>query len=226
MAMIQYNPVSGMFIPLGSDSPAAQALAAVRREVGEDTWKQGNTMKTPGGTTEKARKAILATGYKEPELTGELVGAAYAETSDSKGNVYKKARVTLKNGEERQTITLEMGREETQTLIQKLTQVQPGQVITIGVFQVAVTRGTRNFVNHKATVKSAGVEIPANGFWARAQEQANAKGEAVKALINDPKAINTAKSAAIVDFHVGLLKELEAKYASGTPEAPESDPGI
>lgn len=224
MAIMNYNPVAGLFIQVGKDGLGAQIEAALnlaRKEVGDAAWKRGNTQKTAGGATEIALRELAKIGYKAPVLKGKLTKVSYVETKDGSGNVYQKVRVQLdgETKDDSHLISLDIDSELAQGLIQKLEHCQLGQVITFGAFTVPVERNGRTFVNHKATVKDeAGKEIKAEGFWAKAQEAAAAAKKALESMgIKDPKMLNQAANSKKVEAHVDLLKTIEARFAAPAP---------
>ena len=231
MAIMNYNPVAGLFVPVGKEGLAAQVEAALniaRKEVGEAAWKRGNSQKTAGGATEIALRELGKISYKAPVITGKLTKVTYTETKDSSGNTYQKVRVQLdgETKEDGHLVSLDIDSELAQGLIQKLDNCQPGQVITFGAFTVPVERNGRTFVNHKATVKdAAGKEIKAEGFWAKAQEAAAAAKKALESMgIKDPKMLNQAANSKKVEAHVDLLKQIEARFAAPAPAEKADEP--
>lgn len=223
--MYQYSPVPGLFIPVGDDGAAVQAaLDKARAAVDESVWKRGNSQKTPGGVTELALKELAAIGYKAPDLTGKLKEVSYAETADRSGNTYRKLRLVLEANEPIR-LSLDLDTELAQGLIQKLQHVPYGATITVGAFQVAAERNGRSFVNHKATVKMDGSEIRVSGFWKVAQDEAAAAAAALATLgITDKATVNKAKAGKVVEAHVRLLNEVQARLAAEAATAAESAP--
>jgi len=208
MKLMTHNTVVGAFVLL-KDQATDAALRAARVEVGEDAWKKGFCGAT--GQTKAAREALLAAGVPMLEsLTGKLVSAKLAEENDGRGNVYKKLRVALgQDGPDGGVmLSLPADGELAMRLIQKLDKAQPGEIVTVGTFAEAVDRNGRRFYNHCAILKGADdKEITVEGYWARAQEVANAKAKALQdAGIDDTKLINKAKAGAKLLFHLDLLQ--------------------
>jgi len=208
MKLMTHNTVAGAFVLL-KDQATDAALKAARAQAGEDAWKKGYSGNT--GPTKAARDALIAAGVPMLEsLTGKLISAKLAEENDGNGNVYKKLRVALEQESEDGGVMLSLPAdgELAMRLIQKLDKARPGEVVTLGTFAEAVDRKGRRFYNHCAILKGAdGKEITAEGYWARAQEVANAKAKALQdAGIDDTKLINKAKAGAKLSFHLDLLQ--------------------
>ncbi|MHB0927779.1 MAG: hypothetical protein ACYC3W_02495 [Candidatus Nanopelagicales bacterium] len=208
MKLMTHNTVVAAFVLL-KDSATDAALKAARAEAGEDAWKKGYSGNT--GPTKAARDALTAAGVPMLEsLTGKLISAKLAEESDGSGNVYKKLRVALgQEGEDGGVmLSLPADGELAMRLIQKLDKAQPGDMVTLGTFAEPVDRNGRRYYNHCATLKGADdKEITVEGYWARAQDAANAKAKALQdAGLDDVKLINKAKAAAKLSFHLDLLQ--------------------
>lgn len=212
--IINYNPVAGIFHDK-DDAHFLKAMATAKATIGEDGWKQGNSLKTKGGATEVALAELAKEGYKQPTLAGKLGRVFYAETRDTSGNTYRKLRAAVsgETPEKDFLLSLDIDTEVAQCLIQKLDKCTPGQEIVISAFAVPVERNGRHFVNHKGSIKSDGLEVKAEGFWAKANEAAKAAEEGLLKLnITDKKVINQAKDSKKVEAHVDLLKEIEARF--------------
>lgn len=232
MAIMNYNPVAGVFVPVAKDGVGAaveKALAAAKNQVGDAAWKRGNSQNTPGGPTAVALAELAKINYKAPVIEGKLTKVAYVTTSDGQGNQYRKVRVQLDaaEGGEDFLLSLDVDGELAQGLIQKLDKCERGQVIKVSAFQVPVERADRLYVNHKASVKSGGQEVKAEGFWAKSQEAASAAKAALQAaaaqnpkfIKADTKALNQVAAEAKVEAHIELLKEIEARFATSAPAA-------
>lgn len=215
MRLYGHNPVVGGFIPTGrNETEVNTALDAARQEVGDAIWKRGNSGSDKNGPTAIVLAKLSAIDNAPKALTGTISKVAMEETRDGSGNVYTKLRVRL-DGDEGGMLSLDLGSEVAQRLVQKLEQVVPNTVITINAFATTVDRNGRQFVNHVATVKDAeGNEVkPEGSFWSKAQAAANAAAEALKSMgINDNKLINNAKTTKKVEAHKDLLIQISQRY--------------
>ena len=169
--MMQRNNLANAFIAV-NDGPTNAALAAARTEIGDAAWKQGHTPEA-----EKiVRTALQAQSARyETELSGKLTGITLAETQ-ANGEKFQKLRVTLENGADKTILSADLSSEYAQRLIAKLdraSQEQAGQTVTIGGFAESVERDGRTYTNHVATMKDAQKqEITAvPGHFEQAQER-------------------------------------------------------
>ncbi len=208
MKLMTHNTVLAAFILL-KDPATEAALKKARSEVGDDAWKKGYSGEN--GATKAARDALIAAGVPMTKsLKGKLVAVKLAEEHDDRGNVYKKLRIALEQDgpDGGVMLSLPADGELAQRLIQKLDKAKPGDCVEIGTFPEQVNRNGRRFYNHCAILKDAnGKEITVEGYWARAQELANARAKVLQeAGVNDPKLVNQAKAGAKLAFHLDLLQ--------------------
>jgi hypothetical protein len=168
--MVQRNNLANAFVKV-NDEATTKALAQAKAQIGDAAWKQGHTPEA-----EKIVRAALkerGASY-ETQLSGKLTRVSLAET-EANGAKFQKLRVTLENDGGKTILSADLGSEFAQRLIAKLdraTQEQPGQTVTIGSFAETVERDGKSFVNHVATLKNAdGKEIQAMpGHFERAKE--------------------------------------------------------
>jgi len=212
--MMERNNLVNAFVAV-NDGPTKEALAEARSQIGDAAWKQGHTPETE----KAARAALKAHGVRyETELSGKLTGVTLAETQ-ANGEKFQKLRVTLENGADKTILSADLDSEFAQRLITKLdraTQQNPGQTVTIGGFANAVTKEDgRTFTNHVATLKdAAGQEIPAEpGHFENAQAAIKEKqAPLLTAEMGDNKAILNSVAASVREqYFAGVVREMEGR---------------
>lgn len=213
--MMQRNNLANAFIAI-NDGPTNAALAAAKTEIGEATWKQGHTP----GAEKTVRAALQAQGARyETELSGELTGITLAETQ-ANGEKFQKLRVTLENGADKTILSADLSSEYAQRLIAKLdraSQEQAGQTVSIGGFAESVERDGRAYTNHVATMRDAQKqEITAvPGHFEQAQERVSqAQAPMLAAGMGDNKKVlnqiaDTAREAYFAEVVQGLAERLK-----------------
>lgn len=214
-----YNPVVGGFIPGGPDAAKVQPiLDAARAQVGEADWKRGNTLNRPGGATVIVLSMLAEAGIKPIRPSGRLKAVSYAETKDAAGNTYQKVRVCLANeGESDIMVSVDVGSEVGERLIQKLAGVDPQAAVTISAFPVPAEDG-RPYVNHVVSVKVAGIEVAnRKGIYEAVKSKATQVRDALaSAGVTDPKAVKAAvtnaRKAESLQRHTDLAKEIEQRF--------------
>ncbi|KVU84288.1 hypothetical protein WK76_25025 [Burkholderia ubonensis] len=182
------------------------ALDEVRQHFDEEDWKHGFTGHR--GVTAEARRMLEERGVTGERLTGKIVAAYYAETQDEVRKLtYPYVRVKLTDSAEAYLVSFGLHTGPARMLIQKLTSVKPGQVVTLTAF------GTLNddgYANHAVSLKDeAGEEIKGPGGLFRAAEaDAQEKISALKAQgTDDRELISRARAQAYLEFHRKLLEE-------------------
>ena len=213
--MMQRNNLANAFIAV-NDGPTNAALAAARTEIGDAAWKQGHTPEA-----EKiVRTALQAQSARyETELSGKLTGITLAETQ-ANGEKFQKLRVTLENGADKTILSADLSSEYAQRLIAKLdraSQEQAGQTVTIGGFAESVERDGRTYTNHVATMKDAQKqEITAvPGHFEQAQERVSqAQAPMLAAGMGENKKVlnqiaDTAREAYFAEVVQGLSERLK-----------------
>lgn len=213
--MMQRNNLANAFIAI-NDGPTNAALAAAKTEIGEATWKQGHTP----GAEKTVRAALQAQGARyETELSGELTGITLAETQ-ANGEKFQKLRVTLENGADKTILSADLSSEYAQRLIAKLdraSQEQAGQTVSISGFAESVERDGRAYTNHVATMRDAQKqEITAvPGHFEQAQERVSqAQAPMLAAGMGDNKKVlnqiaDTAREAYFAEVVQGLAERLK-----------------
>lgn len=225
--MFQYHTVAGGFVSL--DKHTEGVIAQVRSQFERSVWNAGYTT-IKGKPTDVLRDALNSQGLLISSFTGTVTRVYYHVNTD-KGNEYKKCRIEMKTaatGEEI-ILTLDMGGEFTQRLIQKLEALGDNrdQVVTILPFQQMVERNNRWFCNHICSLKNEnGEEIKAlTGHSKMCQDKITAAIETLKkmGLTID---LRTLPKQTREDYHQQLLIEkVMPKWPQPEPvPQPEGDP--
>ena len=228
---LTYNPVAGCFVHAGADPLAKQtdaALNSARALVSQDAWKRGHSFELQNGPTMHAIDALSAfDGGIVQTCCGRLNGVFKSETKDDAGNIYSKMRLVF-NGksEENDVLSLEMGHEMTQQLIQRILNVKRGDFLIIKPTIESVDRNGRIYANHNCIVKTEDDQLllPVSGLWKKAQAEANqAALKLQEAGFKEAKMLNTAKAQKKVAFHSNLLDGIIARFST-SPKTPTPVP--
>ena len=230
--MFQYHHHAGAFVAL--DDATNAVIDQVRGQFEKALWTAGHS-DDPSGPSAQLKKVLNEKGMLFPSFTGKVTSVKYHVNSHD-GNDYEKCRVDIRQESgETVTLSLDLGSEFTQRLIQKLDALgeNPDRIVTIAGFPEMVERNGRFFCNHVCTVKEVvdgkkGDEVKLIANHSRlCQDRMNEAGKQMADLGLDYKAINQNKAKLRQKYHAELLRNVvQAKFkglAVATPSSSDLD---
>lgn len=207
---IRYSAFLGAMYLLTEES--ANAIKAVKAEIGEEQVKKGFTGNT--GATAKARNALRNEGVQFGRMNGAVTGVRLIER-DVQGRKTSYLSLTVSDEDGKNNLSIAVAARGAQMLIRKLANVQIGQQAEIGLFATYGQRegAERAYAEHGATLKQNGVEVKGIDPKENLSPAVNAAVEALKAAgVDDKETISRRRAAVELNFHVELLQNIEAKF--------------
>lgn len=219
-SLILYSTIVGGFF--AQSDALDDAVRAARTNVGDDTWKRGFSGVIPSGATIAANTEFRKAGIVPMQFEGELIHVGFVENRDAAGNSYPKLRIGVQSMDDQFLLSLDLKGDVAQRLVVKLDNCSPGEYIRISAWPTFIERGSRQFINHAASIKDGdGKEIPANSSFS---VDVKALTDAVEAKlkdagIDDKKVIATAKATRRVAAVKELLLTIQARFADAKTPA-------
>lgn len=157
--MLQYHHHAGGFVAL--DEETTDLINNERAKWSREVWNKGYTP-DENGPSLALRNRLKEAGLFIDSVKGKVLAVYHHQNKDDK-NVYDKCRVEiLDHAGAKQILSLDIGSEFTQRLLQKLEALgrDPLDSVTIKGFPSMVDRNGRMFCNHIASMKDpAGNEV-------------------------------------------------------------------
>lgn len=206
-----YDPVFGAFFK--KTEAFDEIRNAVKKVIGEATFKAGFSAGNPGGATKALKDAFEAKRVSPVDVEGVVTEIGYVETADGAGNTYQKVRVALK-GKEELLVSIDLNTDVAKRLIAKLLNYPVGEHIKITAWPILENKGDRTFINHSVSMKTVfGEEVPvAPGLFAKAKSNGEA---AIKKLmdagIGDKKVFESIKKGEQVKLFKAELEKCAEK---------------
>lgn len=193
---------------------AEEHIKAVKAAIGGDEVKkgfQGNSGDTPSA---KALRELRSKGVLFGNMTGRLTGVRLLER-DVNGRPMPYLSVTVTDDDGKYNLSISASQRASQMLIRKLANATPGVLSEVGLFATFSKRegADRAYADHGASFLQNGVQvrgIDPSVALVPAVETAMAKLK--DAGIDDKDTVNRRRAAVELDFHVNLLKEIQAKF--------------
>lgn len=221
---------SSFFGGLYLSTPESEALIAEGKAlVGETEVRKGYTGRS--GSTAKALAAIRPKGFELIQnLNGQLNSIFVRDVTTPQGPV-PYANIGFSDESGRYYISAPIGVSGVQMLIRKLMNATPGVNTDVNLFasydkSENPAYAGRFFSSHGASLKQGGTQVPAASA-AELQAIVEKQLQALKdANMSDSTVINAARSKAGVQYHLGLMTQLSAKFDAyweankGTDNAP------
>jgi hypothetical protein len=208
--------LGGMYI---DNEGARRALKEVKAAIGGDeVIKAGFTGKT--GASAEAVRMLREKGVDLGSMTGRLVRVVH-HMVDVKGTPTDYLRVVVDDGEEKYSLSTALSGRGAQMLVRKLHGATPWDTTTISLFCKK-----NEYVDQVASVKQRGEEIkgvsPQDVLLPRIEV-------AKKALIGagipltDKKTHSNRRGVVEMEYHLELLKEIEARFKDHANIPPQED---
>jgi hypothetical protein len=208
---VRYNALlGGLYV---STPEVEKQLADIRAEVcGSDApafTGYGNNSTTQQAAN-KARDLGIDTGIR---VEGEITSAFIRKVEGD----YEYLVVGLRDGDERVYVSTAFGMANTQLLIRKLQNVEPGERVTInmwGTYEPGQTDPSRSFSNHHASLKDAdGNEIQGINPQEALQPQIDAAiQKLLDAGVDDKETLAARREKLTNDWHRSLSEETNKRF--------------
>lgn len=211
---VAYSALAGGLV-IKSDEQAA-AFAKIKGVLAEDK----NKGMSPKDTNNFARKSLKEEGIPlYSELSGKLVSAFIKAQKDQDGKEFKYLKVNLRDEDgTAQWLSMAIENEAAQMIARKIINAEIGKEIVISPFATHTAKTIdgveKTFVNHGASVKQEGEELPA-GLSDRIHDIRVNTAETLKAAdVTDSKTISTAIEGKIVKVIESGMTEFSEKTAA------------
>ena len=211
----RYSAFLGMLYLSNPDTEAA--LKACREKIGEVEWKKGFKGTRGDSASAVARAELKAAGI-EPVTVAGFLRSAYVKERNVNGRMTPYLNVSLFDPEyqERYYVSIDLGQDAAQMLARKLVNAKPGAMTSLSLFGTYEQKAgqDRAYANHAACLRQGESEV------AGVNPQAVLKGmvdNAVASLsaagITDKEIVGKAKDKVRIEYHTGLMNDVDAKFA-------------
>ena len=195
------------------DEPTLAAIAEVKKEIGDETWKQGFTGggNTPSG---KARQLLKERGVFGVDVVGRLTSARVKDR-EIKGRTHKYLTVGLADEDGQTYISVEMGQEAAQKLVRKLVNAQPNVETVISLFGTMdpIREGaTRAYASHAASLRQGNAQVPAIPTGDGLKKAVDGVMAAFKDASIAPEVLRAARNSAVTNYHLGLMEGVNERF--------------
>lgn len=193
---------------------AEEHIKAVKAAIGEDEVKKGFQGNSGDSTSAKALRELRSKGVLFGNMTGRLTGVRLLER-DVNGRPTPYLSVTVTDEDGKYNLSVAATQRASQMLIRKLANATPELVSEIGLFGTYGKRegADRAFADHGASFLQEGKQvrgIDPKEILVPSVETAMAKLK--EAGVDDKETFNRRRAAVELEFHVDLLKKIQAKF--------------
>lgn len=213
---LRYSAFLGMLYISNTEVEATIKEAKALPEVGEDAVKRGFAGNRGDSASAKAISYLKEKGVAPVKVSGTLIAARAVE----RGQADRKAvylSVCLSDNEGRYWLSLDLGNPGVQMLARKLYNAVPGVETELNLFATYEKRpgAARAYANHAASVRQNGVEVQGVSPKDKLAPMVNSALTALEAAgvpRTDRETYNKRRSAVELDYHVGLMSEVEPRF--------------
>lgn len=211
---VRYSAFLGMLYVSNTDNEALIKEAKIHAG-GESEVKKGFQGNKGDSPSAKAIALLREKGVTPCKVSGVLTGARVIER-DVEGRKTPYLNVSLKDEDGRYYISIALAQSGAQMLSRKMVNAEPGVETEIMMFATYGQRegAPRAYANHGAAVRQHGKEVVSLDPKEMLVPQVNAATKALKdAGVDDKETIGKRRQAVELQFHLGLMAEVEQKFA-------------
>ena len=211
---VRYTSFLGMLY-VSNEENEAHIKAAKIHAGGEAEVKKGYQGYKGDTPSAKALAFLRDKGLSACKVSG-ILSSAHVIEREIEGRKTPYLNVNLKDEDGKYVISVALAHSGAKMLARKMVNAEPGVNTEISMFATYGQKegATRAYANHGATVRQHDKEVLGISPKDSLVPQVNAAIEALKnAGVDDPETIGKRRQAVELQFHLGLMTEVEQKFS-------------